>query len=409
MFKWRAILLGTVALIAAAAWAASSAGQKAPQAGEWPNWRGPSHNGISTETDWSTSWPEGGPKVLWKASVGTGFSSVAVSGGRVYTMGNIQDTDYLWCFDAKTGRKVWDPVTYPSKLGAGEYEGGTHCTPAVDGDRVYIFSKWGLLQCVDAATGKGVWKVDLPEKYGVEAARWHFASSPLIVGNLVIVNAGAAGMAFDKAKGSLVWKSGSGTTGYSTPVPFTQGGVPAVAMFGADELLAVRTDNGKVLWRTPWVTKYAVNAADPIIQGDSFFISSGYNRGCSLVKATGDKAETVWENRSMRNHFNSCVLHNGFLYGFDEIELKCLEWNTGKEKWAHRGLGKGSLVLAGDKLIVLSDNGKLVVATASDKGFQPVAEAKVLGGKCWTSPVLAGGHIYCRNAAGDLVCVDVSK
>ena len=180
-----------------------------------------------------------------------------------------------------------------------------------------------------------------------------------------------------------------------------------MALFVARELVGLVASTGKVLWILPWKTRYDVNAADPIISGDTIFISSGYNRGCGLFKIGPGSPTEIWQNKNMRNHFNSCVLWKGYVYGVDDKTLKCLDFKTGEEKWAQKGLGKGSLILADGKLIILSERGKLVTAPASPEGFKELSSAQILSGKCWTSPVLANGRIYARNADGRLVCVDV--
>jgi outer membrane protein assembly factor BamB len=167
--------------------------------------------------------------------------------------------------------------------------------------------------------------------------------------------------------------------------------------------------DGKALWRHEWKTDYDVNAADPIVAGESVFVSSGYNRGAAHLKIAGRQTSVVWENRNMRNHFNSCVLVEGNLYGFDEGDLKCLNFQTGKVNWSEGSLGKGSLMAADGKLIILGERGQLVVTEASPAAFKPLSRAQVLGGKCWTTPALSNGRIYCRNAKGDLVCLDVSS
>jgi outer membrane protein assembly factor BamB len=374
---------------------------------DWPRWRGPDANGISKETGWSTSWPAEGPKQLWKANVGTGFSSMSVSGGRVYTTGNRDNRDTVYCFSADTGELIWKH-TYAEELDPHYYEGGSSSTPTVDGDAVYTFSRKGELFRFDAATGKVVWIKNLAKEFGLKIPEWGFASSPLVEGNLLIVNAGSAGTALDKATGNAVWTSGKSSAGYSSPVPFKVGQERFVALFLADSVAAFKITDGKELWRHKWKTSYDVNAADPIVSGDKVFISSGYNRGCALLQIGGDRASVLWENKNMRNHFNSCVLLDGYLYGFDESELKCLDLKTGAVKWTEHSLGKSALTAADGKLILQGERGQLVIAEASPAGFKPIARAQVLGGKCWTTPVLANGRIYCRNASGDLVCVDVS-
>jgi outer membrane protein assembly factor BamB len=171
-------------------------------------------------------------------------------------------------------------------------------------------------------------------------------------------------------------------------------------------LFAVDTADGKQVWNIEWRTTYDVNAADPIVSGDLVFVSSAYNRGCGVWRLGGDAPQLVWKSRKMRNHMNSTVLYDRFLYGFDESTLRCLEFATGTEKWSQRGLGKGSLIVVGGRLLVLSEKGELIVAPASPDGFIPSARARVLTGTCWTQPTFADGSIYVRNAAGDLVCVD---
>ncbi|MDB6124308.1 MAG: qgdA [Pedosphaera sp.] len=377
------------------------------RAEDWYRWRGPDLNGISKETGWQKNWPTEGPKQLWKASVGMGFSSVSVSKGHVYAMGNQKDTDTVYCFDAATGESVWKH-TYPCALDPKYYEGGPSSTPAVDGDRVYTMSKKGDLFCLDAAKGKVVWSKNVHDELGAEIPTWGFAGSALIEGDLVILNVGEAGTAFDKKTGKLVWTSGKGVCGYSTPVAFNQGKDRCVALAAAQSVLAVKVADGKKVWSYPWKTQYDVNAADPIISEGKMFISSGYGHGGALVDISKETPTKIWENKNMKNHFASSVLWKGHLYGVDENELKCMVWDTGEVKWGEKKFGKGSLMLADGKIIGLSDKGELMVADAVPAEFKPISRAQVLGGKCWSVPVLSNGKIYCRNAKGDLVCLDVS-
>src|SRR5262245_45039837 len=169
-------------------------------AADWPQWRGPDRNGISSERNWRTDWPADGPKILWRASVGTGFSSISVSQGRVYKMGNTENRDMIWCFDAVTGKTIWKH-TYDCQLGPKYYEGGPGSTPTVDRDRVYTISKWGDVFCLDAAKGDLIWQRDLRKDPGVTPNEWGLSGSPLIYGDLVILNAGAAGTALDRNTG----------------------------------------------------------------------------------------------------------------------------------------------------------------------------------------------------------------
>ncbi|MHB8519342.1 MAG: PQQ-binding-like beta-propeller repeat protein [Limisphaerales bacterium] len=381
-------------------------------ASDWPRWRGPNDDGVSTETGWLARWPVGGPKVLWKASVGGGFSSVSISQGRLYTMGNRNEVDTVYCLDANAGAEVWRH-SYPAPMGPHYYEGGPSVTPTADGDSVYTLSKNGELFCLAAATGKIVWHKNLPRDLGVRIPEWGFAGSPLVEGNALILNAGSYGAALNKATGATLWLTGRDAAAYGSPVVFDDGARRCVAIFALKAVVAVDPKNGQALWRFPWVTSYDVNVADPIIAGDKVFLSSGYNKGCGLIQFGGGQARLVWENKEMRNHFNNCVLFNGYVYGIDGDAgdnlgaLKCLELQTGRVKWTEPVRGVGTLTIADGKLIVLAGQGELIVADASPTGFHAQDRAQVLGGKCWTAPVLANGRIYCRNAQGTLICLDV--
>jgi outer membrane protein assembly factor BamB len=378
----------------------------AAEAADWPNWRGPNYNGISDETGWVATWPKEGPKILWEKSIGRGFCSITVSKGRVYTMGNIKNTDIVYCFDEQTGRKIWRR-SYPCPLLDKSHEGGPAATPTVHGEFVYTFSKQGDAFCLKAATGDVVWHKNLTKEFGAKQPDWYFAGSPLIVDNLVIYNAGTWGIALNKADGSFVWQNGKNPAGYATPVPFTADGKKCVAIFGAKGIVGLAAATGKQLWHYKWETRWKENIADPIIVGDKVFISSGIGMGCTLLRINGSRVTPIYRNTNMKNHLNSSVLWKGYLYGFDEKELKCLNFETGNEMWSKPGFGKGSLMLAGGNLIILSEKGRLLIARASPEKFIGLSSRQILSGKCWTVPALANGRIYARNAAGRLVCVDV--
>ena len=379
----------------------------AATATDWPNFRGPTHDGISKETGWTAAWPADGPKVLWKAKVGMGFSAVTVASGKAYTQGNTKDEDTIFCFDASTGTSVWKH-SYAAPLDPKYYEGGTSATPTVDGDRVYTISKRGIVHCLGAADGKVIWTKNLQEELGAKIPEWGFAGSFFIEGDLAILNIGSAGTALDKKTGKVVWTSGKEESGYSTPIPYDAGGERAVMLAIKQDVIAVKIKDGKELWRFPWKTQYDVNAANPILSGSKVFISSGYNRGGGVFDISKNPPAKVWENKNMRNHMASSVLWQGHLYGVDENQLRCVVFDTGEVKWTDKVSGKGSLILADGKLIVLTERGELIVANPSPEGFKPISRAQVVGGKCWAAPTLANSKIYVRTGPGDVVCVDVS-
>jgi outer membrane protein assembly factor BamB len=455
--RLRVVTIATVLIVFLSFWTTTSFAENAASLTDWPQWRGPNRDGISGETGWLTMWPEGGPERLWKTQVGTGYSSVAVSDGRVYTIGNKKKTDTIYCLDADTGTEIWT-YSYPC-VGEGKGYPGPASTPTVDGGHVYTLSREGHFFCLDAKSGKVIWSRHVVEDFGAKTPEWEYASSPLILDNMVIVDAGMA-LAVDRATGNLIWKTkdygGSCETkdqinggsccpknqggvsscstgnqvddsscstnnrvscsprsakqggGYSSLTAFQVNGSQRLAAFPSSGLVILDPKDGRELASHAWKTSCNTNTATPIISGDRIFISSGFNVGCALLRINGDKLSVMWQNKNMRNNFTTSVLWEGHLYGFDESRLRCLDWETGDVKWTKGGLGKGSLMLADGKLIILSDRGKLVIAEASQDGFVELASTRVLKGLCWTLPVLSGGRIYCRNHDGDLVCVDVS-
>lgn len=407
--RTRGVLLCLIlAAVALPTFAVSKFGRTEPT--DWPQYRGKNRDGISTEKSWLGQWPDEGPKTLWKASVGVGFSAVSVSNGRAITMGNTQDVDTVYCFDALTGRELWK-YSYPCLNRPNLYEGGPNSTPTVSDVHVYTLSRTGQLFCLDAASGKPVWAKDLQADFGAPMPDWGFTCSPLVVGNMLFVEVGGKGasvVAFNKATGEVLWKSGNDRVAYSSPVALKLGDDACLACFMAPGLVVLKGADGSEVCRHLWKTLYDVNAATPIITGDRIFLSSGYDAGSTLVTVGKTGAMVLWQNKNMRNHFNSSVLWDGHLYGFDESpELRCIDVKDGSIKWSQGGLGKGSLMLADGKLIVLSEKGELVIAEAKPAGFSQLARTQILGGKCWTVPVLSDGRIYARNAKGDLVCVDV--
>ncbi len=371
---------------------------------DWPQWRGPKGDGVSQETGWRTT----ALKKAWSASVGTGFSAVSVSQGRVYTMGNSNDTDIVTCLDAKTGKPVWKK-SYAHPLDPKMYAGGPNATPSVKDGAVYTLSKQGHLHCYGAADGREIWKVDVAQQAGAKPPQWGFSGSPLVLGNAIIVNVGSKGVAVNKANGQIIWKS-QGKAGYATPVAFKLGTVGGVAIFSSDKLVAVNPANGGVLFEYPWKTSYQVNAADPIFVGQAVYISSGYNRGGALLSLAGGTPKKVWENRNLRAHCNGPVAYEGHLYGGDgnvngRGRFVCLDLKNGEVKWEKPGMN-GQCMIADGKLIITDLKGALVIAEAAPAGYKEQARIQAVTGTCWTVPVLSNGRIYVRNAKGDLVCID---
>lgn len=381
-------------------------------AADWPSYRGPNCNGLSTESDWNAS-ALAQPKVLWKANVGVGAASMVTSNGKLYTMGNTDNTDTVYCFNADTGAVVWKH-SYPCLRDNRMFEGGTASTPTIAGKHLYTLSQRGHLFCLDAEKGNVVWSKNLVTDFGGSLSQWHYAGSPLVTTNAVIVEAGGKGtsvVALDRSTGKELWRAGSEKAGYATPVPFQSNGKDAILVFNSSGLVAHDLASGKELWRFRWKTSYDVNAATPLVFDDNkkVFISSGYNRGCALLDISGPQPRLLVENKHMQAQFPTPILYQGHIYGISGNtpggELRCLDANDLTAKWNKDGLGTGGLTLAGDKLIIQGERGDLVTAHATPDGYKGLSRAKVLSGRCWVQPVLSNGKIYTRNNDGQLIAI----
>jgi len=366
---------------------------------DWPQFRGPGGDGISSETGLLKAWPDGGPETLWRIDLGHGFSGISVAAGRVFTMFAKGKDEFTIALEAATGKEIWRVRTGANFKDM--FGNGPRSTPTVDGETVYALSAYGTLHALRAQDGKPVWSRDLAADFGTEPPKWGYAGSPLIEGERLFIDVGGAGgsvAALDKASGKTVWRSHHDKAGYSTPIAVTIADRRQVVFFTGTHVVSLSPADGSLLWQEPWKTSYDVNAASPVfVPPDRLFISSGYDVGAALFRVEVEGVEEVWRNREMKNKFSSSVLHQSHLYGFDEKILKCVDVATGKTQWRARGFGHGSLLYADGHLIVLGDQGDLALVEATPEGYHERARAGVLGGKSWTMPTLAGGKLYLRD------------
>ncbi|TDJ74551.1 MAG: alcohol dehydrogenase [Planctomycetota bacterium] len=374
---------------------------------DWPHWRGPDRTGVSPETGWES---EGAEAPLWVAEVGRGYSASSIADGRLFTRGFFEredkrGDDITICLDAATGEELWSHAS-PAELGDEMHGGGTLTTPVVDGDTVYVLSRTGPLWAFAAADGERRWETDLTLELEIETGIFGLSSSPLVLGDAVIVNVGKTA-AYDKRTGKLRWATRDYGYSYGTPAPFEWQGEKLLAVFNAAGLTILEEATGAEIAVHGWTSEFNVNCSTPIVIGNRIFISTGYNeKGCALLELTDEGLALVWKSRAMNSLMNGCVLVDGLLYGFDKTKLKCLDLD-GEQLWERRGLGRGAVIGSDGRLIVLSEEGELLVGPANSEGFEATYEAKVLNeGPCWTTPILAGGRIYCRSAPGQLVCRD---
>ena len=381
---------------------------------DWPQWRGPGRDDVSTETGLLQQWPAGGPALAWKASgLGEGSSGVAIAKGRIYTMGDLGESSFLLALDAANGKVIWS--TKVGKSG-GNYP-GPRCTPGVDGDQVVTLGQFGDLVCVSAADGKERWRHNLQSEFGGKMmSGWGYAESPLVDdGKVICTPGGAQGtlIALDKKTGAVVWRSREWTdkSSYSSIIIATINGVRQYVQLTDASVGAVSPKDGSLLWRAPRPGKVAV-VPTPIFADDSVYVTSGYNIGCNLFKVEktggGFAARQVYENKEMKNHHGGVVKVGDYLYGHSEGKgWICQNFKTGEVAWAEKDkLPKGSLSCAGGMLYLRAESGPgtVVLLEPTPKGWtekgrfdQPGRSSK----NSWPHPVVSGGRLYLRD--GDLL------
>jgi len=383
---------------------------------EWHQWRGPNRDGVSLERGILKNWPEGGPKTLWRVSIGEGFSGITISQGRIYTMYAKGNDEFVVCRSATDGTAIWqfrsDDIFYDTQGG-----NGPRSTPTVDGDLVFALGAKGKLYAISSKDGKKIWEHDLKDEFKGYIPSQGISTSTIIEEDLLLVDVGGEPgysiVAFNKKSGEVIWNSQTDRPGYSSPIAVTVNGMRQIIFFTGTAVVSVAPKDGKLYWRYPWKTDWFANIATPIfIPNDKIFISSGYDKGSALLQINDNSGtETVkpiWLSKVMRNHFSSSILYEGYVYGFDEATFKCINVNTSEQKWAIRGFGKGSLIFADDHLIVLSERGKLILVEAIPSEYREKASAQVLQGKCWTVPTLSSGKLYIRNQK-ELICLDLTE
>jgi outer membrane protein assembly factor BamB len=385
-------------------------------AADWPQFLGPTRDNVSTETNLNLAWPKEGPKILWKTKIGEGWSGPVVVSNCVMVFHRVGDSEVLDCFQNTNGAKLWHaeyPSTYRDDFG---FESGPRATPAVDGQRVFTFGANGILNAWNLTNGSNLWRVDTRKQFSSDKGFFGIACSPLVEGGAVILNIGGTGagvVSFDQATGKVLWQTTSEEASYSSPTVATIGGQRRIFVFGRKHLLALDRD-GKLLWEFPWTPRIeaSVSAATPLVIGEQVFISASYGAGAALLRVTGARPEVVWSgDDSLSSHYSSIVHQRGFLYGFDgrqeqRARLRCVELATGKARWSEERFGAGAILVVGDRLLILTERGELIVVPASQEKFSPTARAQILGTDLRAHPALADGIFFARDK-GVLVAVDL--
>ncbi|MBI3910147.1 MAG: PQQ-binding-like beta-propeller repeat protein [Armatimonadetes bacterium] len=400
----------TVADTGAAGNGAVADGVAAGDVGDWPQFRGPNANGISPETGINKAWPSNTPRTLWNVPLtDNGYAGPSVANGKVYIIDHQGNQDIVRALDLLTGKEEWRYGYQDTDRANG---GFARATPVIDHHKVYTLSRLGMAHCLDAQTGELLWARDIVADFQGKRPTWDFSMSPLIDGNKVILCPGgpnAAVVALDKSSGETIWQGGgSEMPGYATPVVANIGGTKQYVVFVAKSVIGVDAASGKLLWSCPWVTNVDVNAATPLVIGNSVFITSGYGHGCALVDVSGDSARARWGNKEIQAHFSSPIFWDGYIYGnSDPGNLVCLDANTGKAMWKQPGFERGPIVAVDGMIIGFNGaNGELVMARLSPAGYQELGRITPLGGQSWTAPIIASGKLIVRNRNA-IACLDL--
>ena len=389
-------------------------------ASDWPQFLGPSRDGTSPGTELAATFPPGGPKILWQKDVGQGFSGPAVADGKLILFHRLNDKETVECLDAKTGNRLWlsdYPTHYQDDFG---FDEGPRATPTITGGKIYTLGAEGMISCWDFASGRNLWQVDTKTQFTAAKGFFGMACSPLVEGDAVILNIGGGQgsgiIALDKSTGKLLWKATDEEAGYSSPVAATFGGRRYVLVFNREGLVALDPINGTVTFNFHWRSRSreSVNAATPLIIGDDIFVSASYGAGAALLKFNPAGPVKIWSGDNiLSNHYATSVYHAGFLYGFEGRQetgpkLRCVDVKDGSVKWSQDDFGAGTLMVAGDRLLILTEKGELVLAPASPDGFHPISRAQILPLDVRAYPALADGLYYARSK-DKLVCVDLHK
>jgi outer membrane protein assembly factor BamB len=385
----------------------------------WPQFLGPTRDGLYGGNDVAGTWAAGGPPVVWRRDVGQGFSGPVVAGGKLILYHRVEEREVVECLNAATGKAIWSegsPANYVDDFG---FDEGPRATPTIAGDKVFTFGALGLLTCRELETGKEVWAVDTAEKFAAPKGFFGMACSPLVDGELVIVIVGgrpdAGVVAFERETGVVRWQASDDEAGYASPVAATVNGKRRVFALTAAGLNVLEPATGKVLAKHPFQApiRASVNAATPLVIGDRVLLSASYDTGAALLKLRDDDTlQRIWSgDESLSSHYATPVHRGGLIYGFHGRQergpsLRCVELETGRVRWEQPDFGAGSILLAEDKLLVLTEKGQLVCAPATPDGFKPTARAQVLPFECRAYPALAGGKLYARSK-DKLVCVDL--
>jgi outer membrane protein assembly factor BamB len=374
---------------------------------DWPQWRGPRRDGLSTEKGLLPQWPTAGPKRLWQATgLGEGYGSVALAGDRIYVQGRKGNDSVVFALNRSGEAPVWTTALGP-RLDQ-DRGPGPRATPTVEGDVLYALSENGDLSCIQLKDGGTSWKKNILKHFGGSNPHWNISESPLIDGDRLIVTPGgpdATVVALDKKTGKTVWTSKglSDPAGYASCIVADIQGVRTIMTLTAQAGVGLRASDGKLMWREPSPANRVANCTTPILDGNRVFYTSAYSTGCTMLELTAKNnvvtAEKIYFNREMQNHHGGVVVVNGHVYGFSNAILTCMKLENGEVVWKDRSVGKGSLTYADGKLFLLGEGHVAGLAEASPAGYKELGRFPIedKGLPSWAHPVVCDGKLYIRN------------
>ena len=392
---------------------------------DWAQWGGPQRNFKSPATGLAASWPEGGPRKLWSRPLGDGYSSIAVQGGKLFTMYRKGEQDAVIALDAATGKTIWEyaydaPFWKEQDMSNGP---GPHATPLVTGDFVFTTGATGKLHCLDKQTGKLVWAHDLFKEFNGTVRPNGYSCSPLAFKNMVIVMVGGTGnalMAFNQKDGAVVWKKHDFKNSTSSPILINVDGQEQLVAFMFGDIIGVDPNDGTLLWQHPHETDFGLNTMTPVWGDDNLlFVSSGYNGGSRVLKLTRDKlaggktnVEEVWFHRLMRVHFGNCIRVGDLVLGssgdFGPAPFTAVNIKTGKIVWRNRSFPRANFLLAEGRLLILDEDGNLALATLTEEGLSVHAKTALLNNNAWSVPALAGTTLFVRDRR-NMLALDLKR
>ena len=378
-------------------------------AADWPQWQGPDRTRISKETGLLKEWPNGGPRLIWTAdNLGSGYGSMAVAGDRVFLQGARGNNSLVIALNRSDGKEVWSKALGPVETKMRSDRGaGPRGTPTVDGDRLYVLTENGDLACL-RIDGSPVWQLNILKEFGGPQLQWLISESPLVDGPHLVVTPGGpeAGMVkLDKMTGKTVWTSRelSDAAAYSSILAADVQGVRTYMTFTATAGVGVRASDGKLMFRYPTAANNVANVATPIYSDNKVFFASAYGTGGGLLNLTVQNGEVAatesYFTRDMKNHHGGMVLVDGYLYGYNDLILTCLEFATGKMMWRDRSVGKGSVTYADGHLYVQSENNVVGLVEATSSGYREKGRFEIpdKGQMSWAHPAISDGRLYVRN------------